>query len=267
MRKKFGILLLLLAILAVMLFLRREGKPEETAAGEAQVPQEQLQTTQSALSVQVTRALGEVAENPDGEGIVITLTKEDATTESFTFEDVAMDAWYLEAVDYVVSVGLMRNVVTSSGRSLFCPDYGVTCAQFATILYRFCGGSPVTPLREYDDVPDYEWYYDMIHWVDRQKLLNRQDDTVFGAAEYLSCEEVLVALHRVAGEPESFASLEDYPYAPKVSQDGMNAVRWAWGVGLIAEDECIWYPTQAISRAQLSLLLMRYDQISAAAEK
>ncbi|MBR7150528.1 MAG: S-layer homology domain-containing protein [Oscillospiraceae bacterium] len=266
MRKKFGILLLLLAFLAVMLFLRREEKPE-VADVEKPLPQEQMNPAQGALSVHVARALGEVNENPDGEGIVISLTKEDGTAETLLFEDVTMDAWYLEAVDYVASVGLMRNVATSSGRSLFYPDHGVTRAQFATILYRFCGGSEVEPVREYEDVPDFEWYYDMIHWVDRQRLLDRMDDTVFGVAEHLSCEEALTALHRVAGEPESMASLEDYPYALKVSPSGMSAVRWAWGVGLIAEDECIWYPTQAIARAQLALLLMRYDELSTAAEK
>jgi len=64
-------------------------------------------------------------------------------------------------------------------------------------------------------------------------------------------------LHRLAGSPESNASLEDYPYAPKVSETNLSAVRWAWEKGLIAEDECVWYPTQAVSRAQIALLLMR----------
>ena len=54
-------------------------------------------------------------------------------------------------------------------------------------------------------------------------------------------------LHRLAGSPESNASLEDYPYAPKVSETNLSAVRWAWEKGLIAEDECVWYLTQAVS--------------------
>ena len=36
---------------------------------------------------------------------------------------------------------------------------------------------------------------------------------------------------------------------------------WAWNNGLITEKECVWYPTQAISRAQVALLLMRYDTL------
>ena len=52
-----------------------------------------------------------------------------------------------------------------------------------------------------------------------------------------------------------------FSYAPKVSETNLSAVRWAWEKGLIAEDECVWYPTQAVSRAQIALLLMRYDQL------
>ena len=56
-------------------------------------------------------------------------------------------------------------------------------------------------------------------------------------------------------------TLDDYPYAPKVSESGRDAVTWAWNNGLITEKECVWYPTQAISRAQVALLLMRYDTL------
>ena len=106
-----------------------------------------------------------------------------------------------------------------------------------------------------------EWYYDCVNWADTNGYIKPESTDSFGVEAYCSCEEVLAVLHRLAGSPESNASLEDYPYAPKVSETNLSAVRWAWEKGLIAEDECVWYPTQAVSRAQIALLLMRYDQL------
>ena len=78
----------------------------------------------------------------------------------------------------------------------------------------------------------------------------------------MTCEQALIGLYRVAGEPETDGSLTDYPYAAKVSESGRSAVDWAWKNGLITEVECVWYPTQAISRAQVALLLMRYSAMA-----
>ena len=146
--------------------------------------------------------------------------------------------------------------------SLFRPNYGMTRAQLAMILYRFAGGEPVAaPRHTYGDVSSGEWYYDCVNWADTNGYIKPESTDSFGVEAYCSCEEVLAVLHRLAGSPESNASLEDYPYAPKVSETNLSAVRWAWEKGLIAEDECVWYPTQAVSRAQIALLLMRYDQL------
>ena len=62
-------------------------------------------------------------------------------------------------------------------------------------------------------------------------------------------------IYRLAGEPTVSGTLDDYPYAPKVSESGRDAVTWAWNNGLITEKECVWYPTQAISRAQFVTIL------------
>ena len=88
-----------------------------------------------------------------------------------------------------------------------------------------------------------------------------RDSWVFDPSGFLSCEQAIIVLYRLAGEPTVTGTLDDYPYAPKVSESGRDAVTWAWNNGLITEKECVWYPTQAISRAQVALLLMRYDAL------
>jgi len=257
MRKKMILLALLAVLLTAMLVVRGCGKSDGNEP-DAQQP-DPMRTT---VELPAGKPLGEVTVLPDGGGVAITV-ETDGERVTHTFVDLQENAWCLDAVNYVVSNGLMNGTCDSDGTERFRPDFGMTRAQFAMILYRFAGGEPVaSPRRTYTDVPDYEWYYDCVNWADANGYITgKAGADTFGVNEYFSCEEVLTVLHHVAGDPVSNASLENYPYAPKVSEGGLSAVRWAWETGLIAEDECVWYPTQAISRAQIALLLMRYDQL------
>lgn len=256
MQKKWLLIAALAALLIVML-VTRCGKKDKVADTNVQPTGQDQQSISAAWS---EKALGVVTAQTDGQGIEITVER-NGESVVYAFSDINIDSWCVEAVNYAVSNGLMSGVDDGSGESLFHPDYGMTRAQLAMILYRFAGGEPVEPKHSYSDVPDYEWYYDCVNWADAQGLITPSSEDSFGVNEYCSCEEVLVILHRLTGSPSSTASLEGYPYAPKVSESGINAVRWAWEKGLIAEDECVWYPTQAVSRAQIALLLMRYDSL------
>ena len=251
MRKKLILLLLLAAALIVMLVLRGCGKKNDTADAAQDVPQDQTDAPQQA------EPLGTLTANENG-GVDITVTAEDGTTQTYTFTDVSADDWYAEAVDYVVSTGVMSG---DDAQQLFQPEYGVERAQFAVIVCRFAGGTPADGKTAFSDVPEDEWYYDYVNWMVQQKLMGGTDGGAFDPDGFLSCEQALIVLYRLAGEPEIKGTLEDYPYAPKVSDSGRDAVTWAWNSGLITEKECVWYPTQAVSRAQVALLLMRYDAL------
>ncbi len=50
------------------------------------------------------------------------------------FEDIAEDAWYLDAVSWVRSMGM----VTGISETEFCPDRAMTRQEFATLLWRYC---------------------------------------------------------------------------------------------------------------------------------
>lgn len=259
MRRRFGMLVLLAVLLAVLLLARGCGGEEETyTGGDAPVGQAQEEQPQGGERESVV--LGTVSEGADG-ALVLTLEK-DGASESHTYADVKLGDWCVEALNYAVSSGWMSGSQESDGAEYFKPDYGMTRAQFATILYRVEDGEPVTPRRSYSDVAKDDWYYDCVSWVDRNGYMEPTGEDSFGAEEFISCEEMLLALHRAAGEPSSAASLEDYPYAAKVSEEALTAVRWAWEKGLIAEEECVWYPTQTVSRAQTALLLMRYNELA-----
>lgn len=58
----------------------------------------------------------------------------------YVFSDITINDWYVPAVNYVVTNGLMSGTDVGGGLSLFRPNYGMTRAQLAAILYRFAGG-------------------------------------------------------------------------------------------------------------------------------
>lgn len=251
--------ILALIVLGVILLHSLVQKEAEQEAPDAGAQPEEAAQPDAARSMAIVRVgegvdLGRIEENPDG-GVRVTVPAADGTEQTYTFTDVASDSRYAPAVNFAVSAGLMTGV---SGRDLFHPEYGVLREDFAAILYRFTNGTPVEPVTAFDDVPADSGYYDAVNWVTRERLIPSVEPAVFGVGRFMKCEQVLVSLYRVAGEPETDGALTDYPYAAKVSDSGRSAVDWAWKSGLITEeDECVWYPTQSISRAQAALLLMR----------
>lgn len=260
MRKRF-ITVIVLALVLIAVFALR-GK-EEGSAEEAALPVDGIVQLEEVAAVKAVKAaanvtLGTVEENAEDGGVVIK-TQRDGEETAYTFKDVAVDAWYLPAVNYAVSAALMDGILEEKA---FGPELGIKRAQFAVILYRFLGGESAEGECAFEDLESDAWYYEEVNWAVQMGYLSGSGSDTFGVDEFISCEQVLSVLYRLAGEVKSETTLEEYPYAPKVSDYAKNAVAWAWGSGLIAEEEAIWYPTQTVSRAQLSLLLMRYDALT-----
>jgi hypothetical protein len=262
--------IVLLALTVASLFLLYDHVKREREAVRTQevVEETEPQPEEETQSVSVLRVgegvtLGRVLENTERGGIDIVLTDDDGTEVTHTFTDVSIDSWYTTAVDFAVSAGLMNGV---GDEPIFRPEFGMLRESFAVILYRFTHGEPVTPRHHFEDVGEGSWYYDAVGWVTNERLMSALEPTVFGVGEYMNCEQTLICLYRVAGSPKTDGSLTNYPYASKVSEKGRSAVDWAWKNGLITEDECVWYPTQAVSRAQVALLLMRMSAMPKQAE-
>ena len=253
--RKVKLLAALVLVLAVMVALKCcNGKEKETPEALTN-DQEAVETIAKPDGEEVP--LGVVAENESG-GVSITVTGEDGAQETYVFEDVAPDSWYIDAVNYVVSTGLMKG---SEDAPVFQPEYGIQRVQFAAVLYRLAGGEHEVAKNKFSDLEGdgTEWFMDYVAWITNHGYMNGKGDGTFDPYGFITCEVALIVLYRLAGEPKPEGTLEGYPYAPKVSSEGRDAVAWAWNSGLINEEECVWYPTQAISRAQGAALFMRYS--------
>ena len=255
--RKSKLLVLLALVLLIMVVLKCCGGKKNTDDVQAPDAAQSEQEITAQVMEKTDIPLGTITKNEDG-SVTIAVPKEDGTTEEFRFTDVEPDSWYTDAVNYVVSTGLMNG---SEDGSIFLPDYGIQRLQFAIVAYRFAGGTEETARHRFSDMQNPDWYDKYVAWITNHGYMTGKEDGSFDPFGYLSCEEALIVLHRLAGEPRPEGTLEDYPYAPKVSEFGLDAVTWAWNNGLIVEQECVWYPTQTISRAQVALLFTRYSRM------
>ena len=76
-----------------------------------------------------------------------------AAVEDTGFSDVAADAWYADAVEYVRDSGLM----SGTSATTFAPEGTMTHAMLATTLYRAAGSPAVSGSDSFTDTADGAW--------------------------------------------------------------------------------------------------------------
>ena len=175
------------------------------------------------------------------------------------FSDVDAGDWYAEAAAYYRDNGLMAG----TGETTFSPDTPMTRGMLVTVLYRLAGspslenenlGYPVA------DVPGDSWYADGVYWARLNGVVSGYSDSAFGPNDPLTREQLATILWRYAGSPEveigaSFADEND------IASWAASAVDWAQESGYISGMGGNRFdPDGTATRAQVAVILMRYDQ-------
>ncbi|MBR6808022.1 MAG: S-layer homology domain-containing protein [Clostridia bacterium] len=149
------------------------------------------------------------------------------------FTDVAGDAWYRDAVNYVASNGIMGG---AGSDTTFKPADLSTRSMIAVILHRLEGepaakkDSPFTDLKQ-------DWYVAAVEWAYESGVVKGSSDTTFNPDGNITRQEIVTMLYRFArykkldtadkGKTDSFSDKADV--APWASE----AVVWALGAGLL----------------------------------
>lgn len=212
MQKKLLIPILVVLVLVIVLMVRGCGN-KDASQGDKQDETQDVQTdtfdNTNTTGNDVRTELGTMTANESG-GVDITVTADGPQT-TYTYTDVAPDAWYADAVNYVVSTGVMSGDDT---QHLFQPEYGVERSQFAVIVYRFAGGTPTEEDAEFSDLAGDEWYYEYVEWMVGKGLMGGNGGAFnpsdfYPASRRSSCSTVL----RVS--PQSAARSTTTPMRPK----------------------------------------------------
>ena len=183
---------------------------------------------------------------------------------STQFRDVSLNAWYHQAIDYVVE----ESILIGTSKDTFSPKEDLSRAMLVSVLWRLAGEPAATNKDiSFPDVKPEQWYTEAVCWARENDIVLGYDDGSFGTNDPVTRQDLAVILHRFAGyqnrDTSVSLSLEDFTDHEKVGSYAEEAMEWACGEGLIqGTNETTLSPRLTATRAQASAILMRYHKQS-----
>lgn len=169
------------------------------------------------------------------------LTPEPASQTSF--DDVAPNAWYHDAVIYVYDHGIMNG--TKKNHTRFSPEVTMSRAMLMTVLARYDG---------VDTTGGNTWFVKGQGWAVKKGVSNG----VTPDAD-VTREQLVTMLWRYVGQPKTTENLNGFPDAGKASRYAQTALQWAVEEGLIeGKKNGLLEPKASASRAEVAAVLMRF---------
>lgn len=223
--------------------------------------------------VTVTRPDGsqvELTENSDGtwgftqpgESVTIAVTFRCNGGElcpSAHLTDVELNAWYHEAVDYVVEHGIMAGVSATA----FQPNGSLTRGQVVQILHNLEGKPEETAEAPFTDTAGH-WALEAIAWAAQNNVVAGYDDGAFGPEKLVTREEFAQMMYNYAKfkgyDLTAGGDLTQFPDAGAISDWAETALSWANGKGLInGHDNGTIDPQGNTTRAQAASIMKNFD--------
>jgi len=179
------------------------------------------------------------------------------------FKDVKNKSWFKDAVDFVVSSGLMNGMTDKT----FEPNTAMSRAMLVTVLWRLAGSPAPSAKAPFTDLKQ-AWYKDAVAWAYENGVVNGTSDTKFSPNGNITREQMAAILYRYAqyrgDHMDRFAELGRYPDGAKVSKYARDAFAWANAAGLITgtTDEfglTVLAPRASATRAQVATILARFS--------
>lgn len=171
------------------------------------------------------------------------------------FRDVQADTWYADAVQYVVSEGLMNGTDAAT----FSPDAPMSRAMLVTVLYRLRGEPAVSQDSGFADVASDAYYADAVSWAVGEGIVTGTSQTTFSPDESVTREQMAVLLYRCAGEPSTAGDLSAYADAESISDYAAEAMSWCVENGILnGTDGGRLAPADSATRAETAAVLQRF---------
>ena len=258
----------------------REGFSEELFNGEMAVylyGDNTIATSDGTLTAQVAdnakltiygdvrNAAGQAIEIPgativrEGYG-TLTVTSASGQAPEITFSDVASDAWYADAVSFVVGEGLFNGTSDTT----FEPATSMSRSMMATVLYRLAGSPAVTEDPGFADVAAGEWYADAVAWASANGIVTGYDG-LFVPSDDVSRQQIAAMLYRYASaegqDVSASADLSAFTDGASTADWAQAAMEWAVAEGLIQGNAGLISPDAPATRAEVATILMRFCQL------
>lgn len=176
---------------------------------------------------------------------------------AYTFDDVASDAWYADAVHYVAENGIMNG----AGDGTFAPYTIMNRSMLVQVLYAL-EGKPAVSGSSFADVASDAWYADAVAWAAQTGIVTGLSDTTFGPDQVLTREQLATILYRYAAykgyDVTASGDLDSYTDAAQIGAYALEAMEWATGSSLISGSNGALAPQSSATRAEAATILMRF---------
>jgi len=177
---------------------------------------------------------------------------------NFAFIDVANNSAAYDAIRWASTNGL---VTGSDG--WFSPHTQMTRAQFALVLYRYEGSPTIDNDMFFSDVSPTGIANDAIKWASANDIVTGQGGK-FNPNGNVTRAQMVLMLYRYNKHKERDDSsrenvLNSFRDRGEISLVAIDAMGWGVTHGLISGGNGILNPNGNITRAQLVLILRRYD--------
>ncbi len=203
--------------------------------------------------------------DPAGQGrIKVTGTPAETPEEPETADwaDVDADAWYAEAVHYVIENGIMGS--TSTEAKVFTPNGMVTRATVFQTLYN-AQGKPEVGETTFADVKG-KWYASAAAWAEEVGLAVVPTDGGFYGERAITRAEIATIFARYAeleGKIVTDGDLSAYTDVADVADWAADGMRVAVGSGIIGgKPGNLLDPNGTAVRTELATILMNYAKLS-----
>jgi len=176
-------------------------------------------------------------------------------------KDADLSAWYHDAVDYMLSQGIME----ADGKMNFRPEEKAARAEIVKALFQ-ANGSPAAQMTVSDlpfrDVSSRADYAGAVCWAYENQLVNGETENIFAGSADVSRQQLAVMLWRCAKLNGtlggSSGSLSAFPDQGRVAGWASEAMAWAVGQGIIKGEDGMLNPDGAVTRAQAAQMLARF---------
>ena len=174
------------------------------------------------------------------------------------FTDVAKDAWYFPAVEYVFNNGLINGTTATT----FAPNVNLNRAMMAAVLYNMEGQPACDKNGLFSDVADGMWYTDAVNWAASNNIVSGMPDGTYAPNQALTREQMASILYRYAEykgiKTDARADLGKFTDGNTTSAWATDVVQWAVAEKLINGVGTELQPKGTASRAQVATVLMNY---------
>lgn len=178
-----------------------------------------------------------------------------AAVEDTGFSDVAADAWYADAVEYVHH----NSIMSGTSSTAFSPNSTMTRAMLATVLYRAAGSPAVSQASNFRDVSAGAYYADAAAWASTNGIVTGYGNGLFGSNDPVTREQIAAILWRYQGSPAPAGTAASFADQSTISSYAISAVAWARESGIVGGMEGNRFaPKNNATRAQVAMILWNF---------